>query len=51
MMTLTPLSAVSKLPGSDASAGRGNGRIHQTIDEFTTDHWISVQHQRRDYPI
>jgi aldehyde dehydrogenase (NAD+) len=21
------------------------------IEEFTTDHWISVQHARRSYPI
>jgi acyl-CoA reductase-like NAD-dependent aldehyde dehydrogenase len=31
----------------------GIGRVggHRAIDEFTVDHWISVQHQPREYPL
>jgi aldehyde dehydrogenase (NAD+) len=48
----TPTSARSSTPagGTKASGiGRFGGRW--AIDEFTTEHWVSVQHDPREYPL
>jgi aldehyde dehydrogenase (NAD+) len=37
--------------GGEKSSGLGRFGGHRAIDEFTTEHWVSVQHQPRDYPI
>ena len=36
--------------GGEGSSGLGRFNGEWAIDEFTTDHWISVQHEPRDYP-
>jgi aldehyde dehydrogenase (NAD+) len=37
--------------GGVKSSGIGRFGGHWAVDEFTTDHWISVQHEPRAYPI
>jgi aldehyde dehydrogenase (NAD+) len=37
--------------GGVKSSGIGRFGGHWAIDEFTVDHWISVQHSPREYPI
>jgi aldehyde dehydrogenase (NAD+) len=37
--------------GGERQSGLGRFGGSWSIDEFTTHHWISVQHQRRPYPI
>jgi aldehyde dehydrogenase (NAD+) len=37
--------------GGEKASGIGRFGGHWAIDEFTTEHWISVQHQPRDYAI
>jgi aldehyde dehydrogenase (NAD+) len=37
--------------GGEKASGLGRFGGQWAIDEFTTDHWISVQHQPREYPI
>jgi acyl-CoA reductase-like NAD-dependent aldehyde dehydrogenase len=43
-------SANTAFGGVEAS---GIGRVggHWAIDEFTVNHWISAQHQPREYPL
>ncbi|KAA8985409.1 MULTISPECIES: aldehyde dehydrogenase family protein [Gammaproteobacteria] len=36
--------------GGEKNSGLGRFNGDWAIDEFTTDHWISVQHTPRDYP-
>lgn len=37
--------------GGEKGSGIGRFGGHWAIDEFTTEHWVSVQHVPRDYPI
>lgn len=37
--------------GGEKASGIGRFGGAWAIDEFTTDHWVSVQHERRSYPI
>ncbi len=37
--------------GGEKGSGLGRFGGEWVIEEFTTDHWISVQHTRRSYPI
>jgi aldehyde dehydrogenase (NAD+) len=37
--------------GGEKASGLGRFGGHWAIDEFTTEHWVSVQHQPRDYPL
>jgi aldehyde dehydrogenase (NAD+) len=37
--------------GGEKLSGLGRFGGNWSADEFTTDHWISVQHQRRAYPL
>jgi aldehyde dehydrogenase (NAD+) len=37
--------------GGVKASGIGRFGGHWAIDEFTVDHWISVQHQPREYPL
>ncbi|WP_461155684.1 aldehyde dehydrogenase family protein [Saccharopolyspora tripterygii] len=37
--------------GGEKASGIGRFGGQWAIEEFTTDHWVSVQHQRRTYPI
>ena len=37
--------------GGEKASGIGRFGGAWAIDEFTTDHWVSVQHERRRYPI
>ena len=37
--------------GGVKASGVGRFGGHWAIEEFTTDHWISVQHRRREYPL
>jgi aldehyde dehydrogenase (NAD+) len=37
--------------GGEKASGVGRFGGHWAIDEFTTDHWVSIQHQRREYAI
>lgn len=36
--------------GGEKSSGLGRFNGEWAIDEFTTDHWVSVQHEARQYP-
>ena len=36
--------------GGEKLSGLGRFGGNWSIDEFTTDHWVSVQHERRPYP-
>jgi aldehyde dehydrogenase (NAD+) len=37
--------------GGEKASGLGRFGGHWAIEEFTTEHWISVQHEPREYPI
>lgn len=37
--------------GGEKASGIGRFGGEWAIDEFTTDHWVSVQHEPREYPI
>ena len=37
--------------GGEKASGIGRFGGAWAIDEFTTDHWVSVQHSSRTYPI
>ncbi len=37
--------------GGEKNSGLGRFGGEWAIEEFTTDHWVSVQHTRRDYPL
>jgi aldehyde dehydrogenase (NAD+) len=37
--------------GGEKASGIGRFGGRWALDEFTTEHWVSVQHQRRDYAI
>ena len=36
--------------GGEKNSGIGRFGGHWIIEEFTTDHWITVQHKPRPYP-
>jgi aldehyde dehydrogenase (NAD+) len=37
--------------GGEKSSGIGRFGGRWAIDEFTTDHWVSIQHEPREYAI
>jgi aldehyde dehydrogenase (NAD+) len=53
-MTHVNDSSVNDLPncpfGGEKNSGLGRYNGHWSIEEFTTAHWISVQHERMRYP-
>jgi aldehyde dehydrogenase (NAD+) len=54
-MTHATDSPVNDLPncpfGDEKNSGLGRFGGGWIIDEFTTDHWVSVQHTPRQYPL
>ena len=48
----TRRSTTRTTPRSAARRTQGLGRFggEWAIDEFTTDHWVSVQHTKRQFP-
>lgn len=47
----SPVNDIATCPfGGEKNSGLGRYNGHWAIDEFTTTHWISVQHERIRYP-
>lgn len=46
-----PAVDLANMPfGGEKNSGLGRFGAHGVIEDFTTEHWISVQHSRRAYP-
>ena len=47
----SPVNDIATCPfGGENNSGIGRYNGHWAIDEFSTTHWISVQHERLHYP-
>jgi aldehyde dehydrogenase (NAD+) len=47
----SPVNDIATCPfGGEKNSGIGRYNGHWAIDEFSTTHWISVQHERLHYP-